>query len=256
MAYRRRRRTRYRRRGPARRRSYAISRYNTFRYRSSKAQANQIYRINRKINNIEKRTKPEIKIIQNTYNMSMSDFCGENFGGMTTLLHNSIKGRIARVQDIHGWFNVWKSPSVAENNFTSTIRIVVYQIKRSMSGNDLPTTPEQVFNITYNEKQLEDQTQRKRAYMRAIYGPLKYGITSKINILRDFRVSISPDRQRSSKRIKIRKPFVLAKSQQNGEPYPQNAVFFVALYTCNKANMTQDEVQFQYTTKVAYVDED
>lgn len=255
MAYRRRRRSRYRRRGQARRR-YAISRYNTFRYRSAKAQANQIYRINRKINVIEKRTKPEIKIIQNSYNFSMSDFCGEVFGGMTTLLHNSIKGRIARVQDVNGWFNVWKSPSVAENNFTSTIRIVVYQIRQSMSATDLPVNSEQIFNITNAEKQLENQTQRKRAYMRAIFGPLKYGITSKIRVLRDFRVSISPDRQRSSKRMKLRKPFVLAKSQQNGEPYPQNAVFFVALYTCNKANMTQDEVQFQYTTKVAYVDED
>lgn len=123
MAYRRRRRTYRRRRAPIK---YRMTRYNTYRYRSSKAQANQIYRINRKVNNIEKRTKPEIKIAQNTYNFSMSEYCGEIFGGLTTLIHNSIKGRIARIQDVHGWFNIWKSPSVAENNFTSTIRVVVF----------------------------------------------------------------------------------------------------------------------------------
>lgn len=48
----------------------------------------------------------------------------------------------------------------------------------------------------------------------------------------------------------------MMKSQTSGEVYPEHAVFFVALYTSNKATMTQDEVQFQYTVKVAYVDED
>lgn len=253
MAYRRRRRNYRRRRTPRR---YKLSRLNTYRYRSSKAQANQIYRINRKINAIQKRTKPETKIFQNTYNFSMSEYCGDIFGSLTTGMHSAIKGRIARVQDIGGWFNIWKSPSVAENNFTSTIRIVVYQIRQSMSSSDLPFHARDIMNITSAEEDNQDQTVRKRAYMRALYGPLKYGISSKINILRDFRVSISPDRQRSSKRMKLRKPFVLAKSQASGEVYPEHAVFFVALYTSNKANMTQDEVQFQYTVKVAYVDED
>lgn len=253
MAYRRRYRRRRTRRRPRR---YPLSRFNTYRYRSAKSQANQIYRINRKINNIEKRTKPEIKIAQNTYNFSMSEYCGEIFGGLTTLMHNSIKGRIARIQDVHGWFNIWKSPSVAENNFTSTIRIVVFQIRQSMSSTDLPLHARDLMNITAAEEDSTDQTVRKRAYMRAMFGPLRYGISSKINVLRDFRVSISPDRQRSSKRIKLRKPFTMMKSQTTGEVYPEHAIFFVALYTSNKASMTQDEVQFQYITKVAYVDED
>lgn len=171
-------------------------------------------------------------------------------------MHNSIKGRIARIHDIGGWFNIWKSPSVAENNFTSTIRIVVFQIRQSMSSQDLPFHARDIMNITAAEEDSTDQVLRKRAYMRAIFGPLRYGISSKINVLRDFRVAISPDRQRSSKRMKLKKPFTMMKSQTSGEVYPEHAIFFVALYTSNKASMTQDEVQFQYTVKVAYVDED
>ena len=49
----------YKRYGSRKRRT-TFSRYSTYRYRSSKAQANQIYRLNRRINKIEKSTKPEI----------------------------------------------------------------------------------------------------------------------------------------------------------------------------------------------------
>lgn len=256
MAYGRRRyRSRYRKSPRRYRRGSKFSRYNTFRYRSAKAQANQIYSLNKKVNKIEQRTKPEIKIFQNAYNFSMSDFCGHVYGGLTTGINSSIQGRIARLQDISAWFNVWKSPTVAENMFTSTIRVIVFQIRQSMSSNDFPFHAYDIFNISNAEMENTDMTVRKRAYMRAIFGPLKYGISTKVKILRDFKVSISPDRQRASKRMKIKNPITIEKSQVSSEPYPQNGVFYTALYTCNKQGMTTDEVQFQCNVKVAYVDE-
>ena len=82
MVYRRRRY--FRRRGGYRgRRRYAISRYNTFRYRSAKAQANQIYHINKKINTIQKMQKPEIKTWLQTYNFNVGDYCNYAFGSLT-----------------------------------------------------------------------------------------------------------------------------------------------------------------------------
>lgn len=56
MAYRyrkRTRRTRYRRK-------YKFSKYSTYKNRSSKAQASQIYSLNKKINSIERKTRPEL----------------------------------------------------------------------------------------------------------------------------------------------------------------------------------------------------
>lgn len=255
MAYGRRYKRSYRKSPRRYRRGSKFSRYNTFRYRSSKAQANQIYSLNKKINSIEQRTKPEIKIFQNAYNFSVSEYCGEVYGGLTTGMMTNVQGRIARLQNISAWFNVWKSPSVAENNFTSTIRVVVFQIRQSMSSSGFPFHAYDIFNISSSEMDNTDQLIRKRAYMRALYGPLKYGISTKVNILRDFKVAISPDRQRASKRIKIKKPITLEKSQNSSEVYPQNGVFYTIIYTSNKATMTQDEVQFQCNVKVAYVDE-
>lgn len=58
-SYRRYKRRFYKRYGGKKRR-LTFSRYSTYRYRSSKAQASQIYKLNRRINKIEKTTKPEI----------------------------------------------------------------------------------------------------------------------------------------------------------------------------------------------------
>lgn len=185
----------------------------------------------------------------------MSDFCGSVYGGLTTGMNSSIQGRIARLQDVNAWYNMWKSPSVAENNFTSTVRVVVFQIRQSMSSHDFPFHAYDIFNISSVEMDNDDLTVRKRAYMRALFGPLKYGISTKVNILRDFKVYISPDKQRATKRIKIKKPITIEKSQVSSEVYPQHGIFYTALYTCNKAGMTTDEVQFQCNVKVAYVDE-
>lgn len=59
MAYRRYKKRFYKRYGRKRGRT-SFSRYSTYRYRSSKSQASQIYRLNRRISKIEKSTKPEI----------------------------------------------------------------------------------------------------------------------------------------------------------------------------------------------------
>lgn len=69
MAYRRYKKRFYKRYG---RKSF--SRYSTYKNRSAKAQASQIYRLNRRINHIEKNTKPEILTYDNNDYTNIFDY--------------------------------------------------------------------------------------------------------------------------------------------------------------------------------------
>lgn len=248
MAYRRRRYGRRRRRRGNRK----FSRFNTYRNRSSKAQAYQIYSLNRKINAIQKRTKPEIKIYQNNYSFNASEYCGNLFGGCTTALDSIMQGKIARIQNINNWFTVWKDPSMAGVEFTFTIRIVMYQYREALPS--VQTTPEKIFNITEQDLTNQNLTIRKRKLMTALYGPLRQGVSAKFKILRDFKMYLGPTRERANKCAYLRKPFTLQKGDNN-QDYPKGTILWQALLTSNKDDLALNAIQFNHNLKIAYVDE-
>ena len=94
------------------------------------------------------------------------------------------------MQNVTAWFVIYKDYGIVpESQFTATARIVVFQL-REMATN-IPTAPNSVFNITVAERESTDPVLRKNAWMRAIYGPLVAGISARVKILRDFKMTLT-----------------------------------------------------------------
>lgn len=245
-----------RRRGYRRGRRYALSRYNTFRYRSSKAQANQIYRINKKVNRIERETKPEIKTSLNSYSFNVGDYCNYSFGSLTQGQNFQFDGRLCRMQNITAWWVVYKDPLyVPDLQFTATVRVVVYQLREMSSG--IPSTPNTVFNITAAERDSQDNTVRKNAWMRAIYGPLVSGISARIKILRDFKMTLSPVRERTAKKVVLKNKQIgnIERSSVESGVYNRGTIYWIAITSLNSQEVPAAALKMQSNVKMAYIDE-
>lgn len=234
---------------------YKFSKMNLYTRRNSKQQAMQIYRLNRKINTIEYKTKPEIKIFQQQSQTSVGDLCNYTFGAITHLSSflNNMLGRLCRLQDIKVWFTEYMNPTATNTTYTTTSRIVVFQLRQG--SNDLPTLPEHVFNITSEERQASNASLKKQYFMKAIYGPLKSGISSEFKILRDFRISISgQNQQRRCKRVSIKKGLLNVEKDPRFT-YPKGYVGYVAITSSNNELGTSTDVNLLVNLKIAYVDE-
>lgn len=245
-----------RRRGYRRGRRYAISRYNTFRYRSSKAQANQIYRINKKVNRIERETKPEIKTWLQSYSFNVGDYCNYAFGSLTQGQNFQFDGRLCRMQNVNAWFVIFKDPGiVGTKEFTATARIVVYQLREMSSS--VPSTPNTIFNITPAERDSTDQQVRKNAWMRAIYGPLVSGISARVKILRDFKMTLSPVRERVAKKIVLKNKQIgnIERSNVESGVYNRGTIYWVCITSLNASDIAAAALKLQSNVKMAYIDE-
>lgn len=77
------------------RKNYKFSKYNTYKHRSAKSQANQIYRLNKKVNNIYKSVKPDIQYFD-TKPVDVSE-------PITTAKNGLIK--YTTMFDLEGWVN-------------------------------------------------------------------------------------------------------------------------------------------------------
>lgn len=255
MAYRR----RHGKRRNYHRRRYAFTRFNTYRKRSAKAQAYQIYRLNKKINTIERKTKPEIKTLFSTYNFNVGDYCNYTFGSLTRGQGLDFDGRLLRMQNINAWFVLYKDPGLVGINsdvinFTATCRVVVYQLREATST--ILSTPDQVFNLTQEERELANNLARKNAWMKAIYGPLKEGISARIKILRDFRISLSPTRHRSARLIKLyNKQIGNIERSSAANYYNRGTIYWVAITSLNTYSIASEALKLQTNIKMAYVDE-
>ena len=114
-----------------------FSKNNLYRNRSSKKQALQIYRLNRKINYIEKKTKPEIS--EDLFSTTLSsEFLEKNSAQLQytndlfKTLKSKMKGELIRLQNIriYGGFtsNLNEYP-VDFNTLSSYIRLIILQNK-------------------------------------------------------------------------------------------------------------------------------
>lgn len=73
----------------------SFSKYNTYKYRSSKAQANQIYRLNKKVNSIYKSVKPDIQYF---------DTKATDISEPTTTAKNGLI-KFTNMFELTGWLN-------------------------------------------------------------------------------------------------------------------------------------------------------
>lgn len=128
---------RYRRRFYKKKRSYnkrKFSRFNTYKNRSSKSQAYQIYSLNRKINRIEYKTRPEYKTIVNRAHSAI--YTNDDGTGGHQFWHilnsdninflQNIDGEFARFIGLKFWGNVFR-PENALADIYSWFRVIVLQ---------------------------------------------------------------------------------------------------------------------------------
>lgn len=140
---------RYRRRN-YRRRGYRTrySRYSTYRYRSAKAQARQIYGLNKKINRIEKRTKPEIYYARKdnllTDNLRYSNVlqlwdhkilhltgpANDVTDGQGVNLQKIINGQLCRLQGVKIWGELTRT-TTSGVGIGGFVRFIAVQYKQS-----------------------------------------------------------------------------------------------------------------------------
>lgn len=125
-----------------------FSRYNTYKNRSAKSQASQIYALNRKIDRIEKRTKPEIKYARKD-NLYTENFRYDNIlqlwnhkilhltgpasdvtTGQGVNLQNIISGQTCRLQGIKIWGELCRTDN-AVTGLGGYARLLAIQYKNS-----------------------------------------------------------------------------------------------------------------------------
>lgn len=107
-----------------------FSKFNLYTHRSSKNQAKQIYNLNKKINKIEKLTKPEVD--QRNGNILYSDVvlsAGNTAIKQTwTTSFSDMLGNLLRIQSFNVFGNINSSET---SNFTGYMRLVIVQQKNN-----------------------------------------------------------------------------------------------------------------------------
>ena len=112
-----------------------FSRFNTYKYRSSKAQASQIYALNKKINRIQRLTRPEIKI----KNAGLSDItlstgltAGYVYDISPLVQGTDFEGNLVRLNSIkyYGSFNEY---AISTTGIPIQARLVIIQTKTTRS---------------------------------------------------------------------------------------------------------------------------
>lgn len=181
----------YRRRYYRKRR--VLSKGNIFGRKSAKSQAKQIYAINKKINKIEKRTRPETLVyLHNNLSCYRTEFSASNTNarvGFTTqnplisYLHSispadleyfHISGRMIRISDIKLYFNLRRSTH--SKPFDVLGRITIIKLNKISSNRDVSwihTTP-----VESDSPYSSSTISRIGNISNIVYGPLSNNVTS------------------------------------------------------------------------------
>lgn len=202
-------------------RKFKFTKSKLYKYRSSKNQANQIYKLNKKVNLIEKKTAPEIQRIQDniydtvfvTNNEPMTNYDNAKSMYKDFLINNTkasfiaMKGDILRPRflNLYGYFGTVLNPEISgqwatENSktasdkqlFAAYMRIIVCKLKKStqLVPSKITQGPDQVIsNSNFYD-------------VKPIYGPLKDNITSNMTVIKNKVIKIT--NSNPSKLYKIR----------------------------------------------------
>ena len=257
-------------RGYARRGRKGYSMYKLYKSRSSAAQSRQIYGLNRKINRIERMTKPEIKIAP-LVQQSITDtteagtlvngvriFPGFN---LTNLLGDTdatvpgyarLDGKFARLQNItmKGVFTYNISDSTSDQQrMVGYMRIVLVQTKTTRDDTPPYNT---IFSTNVNPDSTGTTALTSFSMIRA---PLKSGSSRVVKILSDKTYMLSDTRQAVNIKTKLR---YLRNWYINAiDDRPKGQVYmYVMLYnqdtTAGADNVSH--VAFNFVSKCVYTD--
>lgn len=259
-----------------------FSKYGTYRYRSSASQARQIYLLNKKINAIMKRTKPEVNIaplISRTFSsdsgtavsastnvkyfgpVELTNLVGQDSAGVNGFAR--VEGRFARIQNItvKGTFTYLKSDAgqigaVDLQRQPAYARVVIYQTKTSRET----SLGLEIFSIT-TAGTVKDSTNSdgtalgNYALMRA---PLSLGLARKCKIMSDKLYMISDTKQAINIKTKLKyvKNWYLAPN----ENAPKGNVMMMVLLYNTSANSEEEDIvdasecQLNVVSKCVYTD--
>lgn len=209
-----------------------FSRFNLYKHRSSKSQAYQIYKLNKKVNYIERKTKPEIDI----YNMSMFsnpvELTANNVSSRyyTITPSDDIKGNLMRLQNLQVWGNL---NSTSTDNFTAYMRILIVQQK--VSDQAILT------NILYKPNDI-----------LMCKSPLINGFSQTSRLLYDKLYKIDSDNSGTNFKIKLKNLMNIRKRETPLSEVKWDGLISVYVYMISNSAMTVNNVIFG---RLAYIDE-
>ena len=169
-----------------------FSRYNTYRHRSSKAQAYQIYNLNKKINRVYKLTKPEIQIYSDDDNNGGTphfdfDLTTSNVDGyraallpVITRANGCFCGHYARIKDVQMTFTIefMGNPAETPQAQTCGLRLIFFRVKSDIVENPSRTDILKIVNDKPNNYYLNC--------------PLESGFSTRYKLVKDFRTVMTP----------------------------------------------------------------
>lgn len=240
-----------------------FSRYNTYKYRSAKAQSYQIYKLNKRLTNYIKYNKPETQA--NEFN-AITETQADNYTSVKNQstdvmmwsvippnFFTTLAGKLCRTKKI-----TVRGAISAEYTaqYPSVVRLIFFQNKQAMDGLPLPS---EIINYSTG-----DNTDFEK-------GPLKTGVTSNYKILKQKNVVLSPSFYRSRTfKIKLPKGYnfrndndfknITVAANIHDQYFPKGSIFCLALFSNQGHEYNGPDTWPAITlkdvrVKIAYVDQ-
>lgn len=245
MAFYRRTRRTYTRRSAKRSGYRTFSRYSTYRHRSSKAQAYQIYALNRKVQRIQRLTRPETIIRNGTltdistggaYVFDLTPLIPRTEDPETGVTSGDFNGNFARLNSLTYYGNaVITSPSASTE--PRQFRVVIVQTKSTRSS-DLETND--ILRTETNDGPL------------IVNGPLSDGTSRVAKVLSDKKYTLSFQRPIVSIKTKLKYLRNYYIDPQNTEAIPKGKVYVFIYLGGSTSGATLVNINHGY--KLAYTD--
>lgn len=257
MPYYRRKRVYYRRRKFTRK---PLKKSNIFSKKSAKSQAKQIYALNKKVNKIQRLTKPELYIYENgessavtghyqPYHGTTYQGCNLQYGILNEIMKNdtmpfSISGGLARIQSLKLIISFVRN-AAAVDHLDTIGRVTILKQKKSVGGSVRIHNTNSYLIQTLNP---------------VVYGSLKSDCTEWGKIIYDRTFKMRKDVGGMDKIIKINlKPFTLRLREDNNGgliSYDPDCEFIICV-TMGHIGIQDagDDIYFRCGVKIAYIDD-
>lgn len=235
-----------------------FSRFNTYKKRSSKAQAYQIYKLNKKVNYYYKMTKPEVQVFQPDTATIDAAIYTTTLGGREFALWRCIDhgldvfdGRYARIKNVTftGSFKWDGNPDSDPQQCVGCLRLLFFRSKFQRwsipSVNDVLPANRSDFSNEY--------------FMKC---PLSRGFSTKFKLVGDYKYYLYP--QKGSAKfinIKLNYPYSLRRSEDlngDGNPvnaFPTNSLFCISYLCRTSHDATLDTFGAEIFMKLAFTDD-
>lgn len=237
-----------------------FSRYHTYRYRSSKAQAKQIYSLNKKINRVYRNVKPEVQI----FNSSMSFLNGSLTTTGATYTYGCVpivsqqlgifNGKYARIKSF-SLFGMLENMGNENTSRTCNIglRLVFFSLKSEKWG----VTP--IEDIIPNINRISSTDFDNAYYFNS---PLQAGFSTRYRLLKDKRYVLRVvDGTSKNIKVSMKYPFSLRSSDvisnTGSSYYPKNTVYcaWMLLNLGDDTSFGKNNAGFSLWFKLAYTDD-